>query len=481
MDRVGNLDVIRLLPGCSGRSKKLNNSLNVFSRPRTISFRRCSGSSCSVGITEDPLIAEIKGDEYLEGYWLERHSLVTLAQTLGLANANALPAADLGAVQRVRLLTQVYSAQVDRAATHGCLSYLQDVVFPLIEPLAQMEWRGAKLDRDGLAELASRLRKSLSVQVLENKSDRVLLDYANRLLDVADKNDSVHPVWRQLGTRTGRITARVVPSVHRKLRRYITSPDGNGQFSIDIKSAEFLIAALLSGDVELLRVCSDEDFYISLGASVFPDMFDANDLSALRDGSADIPMIKAKYKDVRDSVFKKMALGMLYGQSARTASSETDLRVTHVELIQRRFKKKFHVLHAFLDREVERGCTDREIHLANGLRINLKGLDRMVARCRNNLVQGTCSDLFTRILLDCLRMAGRFDAQVLFALHDGLLVQAPIDQMIECADYFQQLFVREFQRQFPESPIRSDWFTITINAATTGTTTSPPAPERIKV
>ena len=397
------------------------------------------------------LSAEIKSDTAIERFWNCEHSLEVLVgryqiETMTPVLSGSSTSSILGAGARSALIARLYPAQYEELVSRGLQTYLEQVTFPLIEHLANMELPGVTVAVDGVVGLIRGLRSEIqSVDFVESTASHRLLEQAKRLLNMTDSTGKIHPNWRQFGTRTGRIMARVVPGITKKLRKFIIPSPGYGIFTIDIRAAEFLMAAILSGDEELMRVYNTKDFYLWFGTLISPEIFDPDDLIAIRDGSIDIDVALNRYAESRES-FKSIALGMLYDKTDETIARDTGLMPSHVRFIRQEWRERFRLLTAFMDRQVLLGSTLGELRLSNGLSTDVRNVERLSAVCPNNVIQAACADVFTRILLDCSRLGRVYQTHILFAQHDEIVAEAPLGRYSECVASFRDSFMKNLSR-----------------------------------
>ena len=250
--------------------------------------------------------------------------------------------------------------------------------YPFIEPLRELRYS------------LSKLRLS-SLQVGSDHRNRVLLSG-----------------YKTKTARNAPGASEFVFGPAKWIRFLITPPPGSALVHRDYSQQEVRIAAVLSGDMELLKACESGDVYLGI----------AQQLGFLRDG-----MTAAETKAVR-TLFKTVVLGIQYGLGARSLAIRTGISFYEAGEILARLRARFRVFEEY-------AC-----HVADhaGLFLELSTPFGWVMQCppginprtvRNFPIQSTGSEI---LHVACV-MAERRGIQVVAPVHDAIMAEAPIDQV----------------------------------------------------
>ena len=410
---------------------------------------------------------------------------------------------------------ELYLAMFTELAETGTWSYLTQVANPLIPFLARSQFDGARLDRAGLEALLSRAEVASQYQFAQLNSNygltkfkshkerkNIVLDLGltrtvskrgkisldkktlkqvkhrhpfldnlfqagaidsthnsiERLLALTNDTGFIHPMFSQVGAKTGRVTTSRPSPFDKRLRQYVITSDPNTRemFSLDVSGAEVWLLAVASGDNDLLRLCALGDVHLALGSDLVPTYFEPDDLKLIQSNQCTAEQIKAlkkKYSSLRDTFIKPILFSVFYGRTVGALSRETGYKKSHIEYMLRKMGKRFPRLFAFIDEQIRIGRRRGYLQLRNGLRIHVSGSYNEQNRCRNNPIQALCSICFNEALLECYRIAQRFDGRIPFILYDGLVAECAKGMGEQCSQAMAATFVNKFMAPFPDCTV----------------------------
>ena len=222
--------------------------------------------------------------------------------------------------------------------------------------------------------------------------------------------------WRryEIALRYGDIgtkTARNAPSASayvfgpaKWIRINIAPPPGQALIHRDFCQQEVRIAAVLSGDAELLAACESGDVYLGI----------ARQLGFLRDSmSAD------ETKAVR-TLFKAVVLGIQYGLGAKSLAVRTGISLYEAAEILTRLRARFRVFEAFGQRVLDHAGLNLELSTPFGwVMQSPPGTNPRTVR--NFPMQSTGSEILHAACI----MAERRSIPIVAPVHDAIMVEAP--------------------------------------------------------
>jgi DNA polymerase I len=215
------------------------------------------------------------------------------------------------------------------------------------------------------------------------------------------------------GTKTARnapSTTGFVFGPAKWLRFMIAPPPGRVLVHRDYRQQEIRVAAVLSGDSELLAACERGDVYLGV----------AGQLGFVRESmSAD------ELENVR-ALFKSVVLGISYGLGARSLALRTGLMRFQAYEILNRLRAQFHKYEEFARSTVDHAGLNLEIGTQFGWVMQCpSGINPRTVR--NFPVQSTASEI---LHVACV-LAERRGIQIIAPIHDALLAEGPADQAEE--------------------------------------------------
>jgi DNA polymerase I-like protein with 3'-5' exonuclease and polymerase domains len=178
----------------------------------------------------------------------------------------------------------------------------------------------------------------------------------------------------------------------------------------DYKQQEMFVAALLSGDSELLAVCGSGDVYLGIGKQLGLVPHDAT---------------AATHAGIRN-MLKTVCLGISYGLGARSLAARTGISLFEAGEILARLRARFRTFEAFMARVADEAGLRLELSTAFGWRMRCPpGINARTVR--NFLVQSTASEI---LHVACI-LAERRKLLIVAPVHDALMAESPADAIEE--------------------------------------------------
>jgi DNA polymerase I len=267
------------------------------------------------------------------------------------------------------------------------------------------------LEYNHLTELTNGLKSHATPEeaiIRKEKGKAVFTDYLG-------SDDRVRPYYNAYGTQTGRNAPKAVGFIFAQagwLRGLINPAPGRVLMEFDYASQEALIAAVLSGDKELIKAYVSGDPYLAFAKSARACPQDAT---------------KKSHGEVRN-LFKSTVLGLQYGMGALKLSIKLTADTGKVvsveeakELID--LHKSVYVRYYEWKKEIWQGYREegRPLLLPDGWYIDVHHPSKMSVW--NFPVQGAGSDMMRRMVDLVLDQ----NIQIVCPVHDSLIV--------ECWDY----------------------------------------------
>jgi hypothetical protein len=249
--------------------------------------------------------------------------------------------------------------------------------YPFIEPLRELRYSVSKLRLNEL-------------QVGNDNRNRVLLSG-----------------YKTKTARNAPEASKFVFGPAKWIRFLITPPPGAALIHRDYSQQEARIAAVVSGDAELLAACESGDVYKGI----------ARQLGFLRDD-----MSEAEVKAVR-TLFKTVVLGIQYGLGAQSLAVRTGISLYEAREILARLKARFRVFEEYANRVADHAGLFLEIGTPFGWVMQCpSGINPRTVR--NFPIQSTGAEILHVLCI----LAERRGLELVAPVHDALMVQAPADQ-----------------------------------------------------
>jgi DNA polymerase I len=202
------------------------------------------------------------------------------------------------------------------------------------------------------------------------------------------------------------------------IRHFITPPPGRVLIHRDYKQQEVRIAAVLSGDENLLRACESGDVYLGMAEQL---------------GFLSPSMNDDERKAVR-SLFKTVVLGIQYGLGSKSLATRVGISRYEAGEILARVRAMFHRFEDYARCVLDHAGLDLEISTPFGWVMQCPpGINPRVIR--NFPMQSTGSE----ILHVAGRLAERRGIEIVAMIHDALIVEGPLRDADELAEAVDQL------------------------------------------
>ena len=271
--------------------------------------------------------------------------------------------------------------------------------------------------------------------------------YTDNLPDFVDSACRIHTHLRQNGTTTGRLSS-YNPNLQNipisgedgtDIRNLFTAPNGWTMFSIDYSQLELRLAAILSGEKELLRVFEKEgDVHISTAARIFS-----------------IP--EHSVTSEQRAKAKAINFGILYGMGAQALGKSVGASRQEAEQFLDEYKKAFPDIFVYFDGVKKEaslsGCVTTafgRVRPIDGITSSLSFIRSQAERIAvNSVVQGTGADIIklAMIGIDTMLAEEKLESAVRMVLqiHDELLFEVHPDK----ADYVVPKLVHIMESVYP--------------------------------
>jgi len=234
------------------------------------------------------------------------------------------------------------------------------------------------------------------------KLEKVFNTYVTPIHDFIDEDWFIHPKWKVVGTKTGRITSEDPATTTQprdkeyeifgnkikiSLRSFYACPEGYEVLYWDVKQGELRCLAVLAGDDALM--------------DVFTSGRDPHDEVA-RQGFK-IKAIDSVTKEQRN-LAKTINFGLVYGATPTRVHNDTGVEMEIVEGMFAEHKKMFPRAHAFLDNIPQIAFSDGFLDSPFGTRKHVVSLvsndsaaiAKQEREFRNYLPQNTCAMITTK-------------------------------------------------------------------------------------
>lgn len=199
--------------------------------------------------------------------------------------------------------------------------------------------------------------------------------------------------------------------------RWLIKPgEGRGIAYVDLKSAEFGIAAGLSHDT---LMC--EDYNAMLAHEIECVYFELAKRSNVVPPNARV----SDYKPVR-KLWKQACLAMMYGQSPEGLSVSSGISLSEARVIQSAFKKRYATYWAWTAREIVHAHARGWIETVCGWRLNVHP-ESNDGTLLNFPMQATCADIMRR----AITLMADSGVAVCEIVHDAVMVEDAIVSLDE--------------------------------------------------
>jgi DNA polymerase I len=243
-----------------------------------------------------------------------------------------------------------------------------------------------------------------------------------RLNDLAVGNDGRNrTLLGAYGSKTARnqpSNAKFVFGPAKWLRFLIAPPPGLALVHRDFCQQEPRIAAVLSGDAELLAACECDDVYLGIAKAL---------------GLAPADATPTTHKAIRQ-VFKTVVLGVVYGLGARSLAVRVGISLSEAYEILARLRARFRVFEDYAARVVDRAGLDLEIGTPFGWYMQCpSGINPRTVR--NFPIQSAGAEVMH---VACI-LAERRGIKLVAPVHDAFMAEAPVSQIEDVSAALDQV------------------------------------------
>jgi DNA polymerase-1 len=230
-----------------------------------------------------------------------------------------------------------------------------------------------------------------------------------RLNDLAIGADSRNrtPLW-PYGTKTARnapSTSKFIFGPAKWLRFMIGPPPGRALIHRDYAQQEVRIAAILSGDTDLLAVCEAGDVYLGIAA----------ELGFIRESMSPIEL-----ENVR-ALFKVVVLSILYGVGPKALALRTGVSLYEACEILARLRARFWRVTEYSRRVLDRAGLDLEIGTQFGWYLQCPSGVKPLS-VANFPIQSSAAE----VLHVACALAERRGIAICAPIHDALMAEGPV-------------------------------------------------------
>jgi DNA polymerase-1 len=303
---------------------------------------------------------------------------------------------------------------------------LSEVLFTKL----QLPTVGAKKGRTGYSTSQKELDKLRGQHpIIEHiESTRELAKLRNTYVDVlpklVDNHGRVHTTFNQDVASTGRLSSTnpnlqnipIRTELGRQIRNAFIPDDGKVFISADYSQFELRLAAVLSGDQQMINdFNSDIDIHTKTASEIY-----------------NIPIDDVTKNQRRQA--KIINFGVLYGMSPHGLSVATGMNMSEAKIFIDRYFELRSPIRKYIDTTLDRARADGYVQTYFGRRrptpdihssnfMVRSGAERAAA---NMPIQGTEADLMKLAMIEVDKRLGDLGDQIL-QIHDSILIEAPIE------------------------------------------------------
>lgn len=255
--------------------------------------------------------------------------------------------------------------------------------------------------------------------------------YIDALPKLVDENNRIHTTFNQDVTSTGRLSSTnpnlqnipVRTEIGRKIRSAFIPSEGKIFVSADYSQFELRLAAVLSGDKEMIDDFNgDIDIHTKTASEVYG-----------------VPMNEVTKLQRRNA--KVINFGVLYGMSPHGLSAATGMNFTESKKFIDQYFEIRGAIRSFIDDTIKKAKTDGYVETFFGRRrptpdvhssnfIVRSSAERAAA---NMPIQGTEADLMKLAMLEVDKKIEGLGEQIL-QIHDSIMIEAPIENADKIAE-----------------------------------------------
>ena len=224
-------------------------------------------------------------------------------------------------------------------------------------------------------------------------------------------------MFNNITGRAAPATSKYLPNMSGAFRPLIQAVEGCVIVERDWEQQEFLIAAALSGDEEMLDAYNSGDPYLALG---------------IKAGA--IPMGATKKHPKRD-IFKTVCLSVQYGQGARGIANKLRCSVDEAQLFMSMHKRIFHKYWEWAQGNLDHALASLKMETKFGWQYQIKlgatprSFEDKDGFSLNTLRNWPCQAAGCEMLRLALMYASENGLEVVATVHDCLIIHCHIDDL----------------------------------------------------
>ena len=262
--------------------------------------------------------------------------------------------------------------------------------------------------------------------------------YCDSLAEKVAPDGRIHSSFNQTETRTGRISSTepnlqnipVRTDMGRELRRFFKAKDGCVLVDADYSQIELRVLAHLTGDENMKQA--------------FTDNIDIHTLTASQVFNLPVEMVTPLMR----SRAKAVNFGIVYGIGAFSLSKDIGVTVREAKEYIESYLAHFPKIDAYMQAVIEKAKADGYVETIEGRRRylpelaasnhNTRAFGERVAR--NAPIQGTAADIIKIAMVKVDERLSRegLSARLILQVHDELIVEAPMHEMMQVAMLLQE-------------------------------------------
>ena len=285
--------------------------------------------------------------------------------------------------------------------------------------------------------------------------------YCDSLIEKVADDGRIHSSFNQTETRTGRISSTepnlqnipVRTQLGRELRRFFRAKKGCVLVDADYSQIELRVLAHLSGDENM--------------KAAFRDNVDIHTVTASQVFNMPAELVTSLMR----SRAKAVNFGIVYGIGAFSLSKDIGVSMREAQDYINSYLKHFSSIDGYMKNIIEKAKADGYVETLMGRRRYLPELSasNRVTRAfgervaRNAPIQGTAADIIKIAMVRVDERLARegLQARLILQVHDELIVEAPMHEMMQVAMLLQEEMEGAVKLSVPltaEAAIGETWY-----------------------
>jgi len=265
---------------------------------------------------------------------------------------------------------------------------------------------------------------------------------------LVDEKHRVYPQYFQIGTATGRLSARN-PNLQNLPRdnriRGIIIPENNHKLVIcDLSQIELRVLAMLSDDFNMIEAFNaNYDFHTYTACAIFDIKMD------------DFDKKNPKHAEKRSNA-KTINFGIVYQQSAESLAKRLDISLKKAQTFINQFFKAFPQMAQWIKDikafAIEHGFVEnfygRRRYLPNVYKSNIFEKEAALRQAVNTPIQSTASDIYFLGLIQISKWlkASNKTTKIVGSVHDSVILEVPYEELDEVVDKIPELMTQNIPK-----------------------------------